>query len=400
MLDNACSPLILVLSFESRAISLSALHFMSTVQDIVRLLETAAPLAYQESYDNAGLQCGLPEAEITGVLIALDCTPAVVAEAKRRGCNVVVCHHPVIFRPLKRLTGKGLVEQTIMAALKADVAIYAAHTNLDNVYQGVNAKLAEKLGLVSTRILAPQTGTLARLTTYVPDQPTPDGQQLADQVLQALYAAGAGQVGNYRECSFQTPGLGTFTPGAGSQPTIGRENQPTALAETRLEVLLPLHRQAVVLAALRQAHPYEEVAYELVKLENQHQDVGAGMVGELPEAINPAAFRQLLKATLGVPVVKYTAFDKDIKKVALCGGAGSFLTGAALAAGADAYVTGDVKYHKFFAPEGRLMLCDVGHFESEQFTGEIFRDLLLAQFGRTFAVLFAETPTNPVQYDC
>lgn len=371
---------------------------MPTVQDLANLLEAAAPLAYQESYDNAGLQCGLPGAEITGVLLALDCTPAVVAEAARRGCNVVLCHHPVIFRPLKRLTGKGLVEQTIMAALRADVAIYAAHTNLDHVRQGVNAKLAEKLGLLNTRVLAPKTGTLARLSTYVPH--TPAYPDLAGQVLQALYAAGAGQIANYKDCSFQVAGTGTFTPGAGTQPAIGTQHQPETVPELRLEVLLPLHRQAAVLAALRQAHPYEEVAYELVKLENEHQDVGAGLVGELPAALPPAAFRARLKAVLGVPVVRYTAFEKDIKKVALCGGAGSFLTGAAVAAGADAYVTGDVKYHEFFAPEGRLMLCDVGHFESEQFTGEIFRDLLLATFGRTFAVLFAETPTNPVYYDC
>jgi dinuclear metal center YbgI/SA1388 family protein len=369
-----------------------------TVQDLTQLLEVAAPLAYQESYDNAGLQCGLPSAEITGVLLALDCTPAVVAEAVRRGCNVVLCHHPVIFRPLKRLTGKGLVEQTIMAALRADVAIYAAHTNLDHVRQGVNAKLAEKLGLVNLRILAPKTGTLARLSTYVPNTPAYPG--LADQVLQALYAAGAGQIGEYKDCSFQAPGTGSFTPSAGTRPAIGAENQPETVAEIKLEVLLPLHRQAAVLAALRQAHPYEEVAYEIVKLENEHQDVGAGMVGELPAALPPAEFRARLKAVLGVPVVKYTAFDQPIKKVALCGGAGSFLTGAAVASGADAYVTGDVKYHEFFAPEGRLMLCDVGHFESEQFTGEIFHDLLLAAFGRTFAVLFAETPTNPVYYDC
>jgi dinuclear metal center YbgI/SA1388 family protein len=371
-----------------------------TVQDLARLLEAAAPLAYQESYDNAGLQCGVPSAEITGVLIALDCTPAVVAEASQRGCNVVVCHHPVIFRPLKRLTGKGLVEQTIMAALKADVAIYAAHTNLDNVRQGVNAKLAEKLGLVNTRILAPKTDTLARLTTYVPNWLANQQQDTVGQVLAALYAAGAGQVGQYKDCSFQIQGTGSFTPGPGTQPAIGAQLQPEVVSETKLEVLLPLYRQAAVLAALRQAHPYEEVAYELVRLENQHQDVGAGMVGELPAPLRPASFRQLLKNALGVPVVRHTAFEKDIQRVALCGGAGSFLTGDAVAAGADAYVTGDVKYHEFFAPEGRLMLCDVGHFESEQFTGEIFRDLLLAGFGRTFAVLFAETPTNPVQYDC
>jgi dinuclear metal center YbgI/SA1388 family protein len=373
---------------------------MPTVQELARLLEATAPLAYQESYDNAGLQCGDPQQEVRGVLISLDCTPAIVAEALRRGCNVVVCHHPVIFRPLKRLTGANEVEQTIIAALKNDVAIYAAHTNLDNVRGGVNDKLAEKLGLVKTRILAPQSGTLARLITYVPDGPDYQEQGLADQVLAALYAAGAGQVGQYSECSFRTPGTGTFTPGTGTHPAIGTEQQPEALPELKLEVLLPLHRQGAVLRALREAHPYEEVAYELIKLENTHQDVGAGMVGELPTELTPAAFRQLLKERLQVPVVRFTAFEKTIKKVALCGGAGAFLIGAARAAGADAYVTGDVKYHEFFGAEGRLMICDVGHFESEQYTGEVFHDLLTAGFGRTFAVLFAETNTNPVQYDC
>ncbi|AWM32447.1 Nif3-like dinuclear metal center hexameric protein [Hymenobacter nivis] len=373
---------------------------MPTVHDLAQLLEAAAPLAYQESYDNAGLQCGDPQAEITGVLITLDCTPAVVAEAVRRGCNVVVAHHPVIFRPLKRLTGANEVEQTIMTALKNDVAIYAAHTNLDNVRGGVNDKLAEKLGLTKTRTLAPQSGLLARLTTYVPNRPEDQATDLAGRVLGALYAAGAGQVGQYAACSFRADGLGTFTPGAGTRPAIGQENHPETVPETRLEVLLPLHCQAAVLGALRQAHPYEEVAYEIVKLENTHQDVGAGLVGELPGALAPAAFRALLKERLRVPVVRFTAFEKEIKTVALCGGAGAFLIGAARAAGADAYVTGDVKYHEFFGAEGRLMLCDVGHFESEQFTGEVFRDLLLAGFGRTFAVLFAETPTNPVHYDC
>jgi hypothetical protein len=219
-------------------------------------------------------------------------------------------------------------------------------------------------------------------------------------VLAALYAAGAGQVGQYSECSFRTEGTGTFTPGPGTEPAIGAQNRPENVPELRLEVLLPLHRQAAVLRALREAHPYEEVAYELIKLENTHQEVGAGMVGELPAPMSPAAFRAMLKQQLLVPVVKHTPFEKDIKTVAICGGAGAFLIGAARAAGADAYVTGDVKYHEFFGAEGRLMLCDVGHFESEQFTYEVFRDLLTAGFGRTFAVLIAETPTNPVQYDC
>ena len=372
---------------------------MPTVQDLARLLEAAAPLAYQESYDNAGLQCGDPQTEITSVLIALDCTPAVVAEALRRGCNVVVCHHPVIFRPLKRLTGANEVEQTIILALKNDVAIYAAHTNLDNVRGGVNDKLAEKLGLTKTRVLAPQSGTLARLITYVPHRPEDQQADVAGHVLAALYAAGAGQVGHYSDCSFRTAGTGTFTPGAGTQPVIGSINQPETLPELRLEVLLPLHRQAAVLRALRAAHPYEEVAYELIKLENT-QEVGAGLVGELSAAMAPAAFRAMLKERLLVPVVRHTAFAREIRTVAICGGAGAFLIGAARAAGADAYVTGDVKYHEFFGTEGQLMLCDVGHFESEQFTSEVFRDLLTAGFERTFAVLISETPTNPVQYDC
>ena len=373
---------------------------MPTLKALTRHLETAAPLAYQESYDNAGLQCGDPQAEVRGVLISLDCTPAVVAEAGRRGCNVVVCHHPVIFRPLKRLTGATEVEQTIIAALKNDVAIYAAHTNLDNVRGGVNDKLAEKLGLLKTSVLAPQSGTLARLITYVPHRPEDQQADVAGRVLAALYAAGAGRVGNYTACSFSLPGTGTFTPGPGTRPAIGTENQPETVAERRLEVLLPLHRQSAVLAALRAAHPYEEVAYELIKLENQHLEVGAGLVGELAEPLAPAAFRALLKERLHVPVVRFTPFDKPIRRVAICGGAGAFLIGKARAAGADAYVTGDVKYHEFFGAEGQLMLCDVGHFESEQFTGEVFRDLLTAGFGRTFAVLFSETPTNPVQYDC
>ncbi len=373
---------------------------MKTVHDLAQLLEAAAPLAYQESYDNAGLQCGDPQAEITGVLITLDCTPAVVAEAVRRGCNVVVAHHPVIFRPLKRLTGSNEVERTIIVALKNDVAIYAAHTNLDNVRNGVNDKLAEKLGLTNARTLAPQSGTLGRLSTYVPNRPADQSNNLASTVLAALYAAGAGQVGNYADCSFQSAGSGTFTPGAGTRPAIGAANQPETVPELRLDVLLPLHRQGAVLRALRAAHPYEEVAYELIKLENTHHEVGAGLVGELPKALSPAVFRAQLKTALHVPVVRFTAFEKDIKTVAICGGAGAFLLGAARAARADAYVTGDVKYHEFFGAEGQLMLCDVGHFESEQYTGEVFRDLLTAGFGRTFAVLFAETPTNPVHYDC
>ena len=364
----------------------------TTVADLARVLEAAAPLAYQESYDNAGLQCGDPRAEVKGVLIALDCTPAVVDEAIRRGCNVVVAHHPVVFKPLKRLTGANEVEQTIIKAIKNDVAIYAAHTNLDNVLAGVNRKLAEKLGLEKLRILDPKGGLLAKLVVYTPPEYT-------DQVLKALYAAGAGQIGKYNDCSFQFPGQGTYTPGPDADPFEGEPGKPERADELRLEVLLPLRLQRSVLQAMRAAHPYEEVAYDLIRLENEHQEVGSGMVGELPETMSPSEFRARLRQALGVPVVKHTAFERPIKRVALCGGAGSFLTGKARAAGADAYVTADLKYHEFFGAEGTLMLCDVGHFESEQFTSELFQDLLKANFTSNFAVLIAETLTNPVRYD-
>ncbi|UYZ63940.1 Nif3-like dinuclear metal center hexameric protein [Hymenobacter weizhouensis] len=365
---------------------------MPTLQDLMRVLERAAPLAYQESYDNAGLQCGDPHLEVRGVLLALDCTLAVVEEARRRGCNVVVAHHPLIFRPLKRLTGASEVEQTLLYAIRHDIALYAAHTNLDNVRLGVNRKLAKKLGLQNLRILEPKAGLLAKLITYVPPTHT-------EAVLRALYQAGAGQVGDYSECSFRVDGTGTFTPGAGTSPYLGQPGTPETAAEQRVEVLLPLHLQAAALRALRQAHPYEEVAYEIIRLENTNQDVGAGMVGELPAPLSPPEFRARLRQALGVPVVKHTDFDQPIRTVALCGGAGSFLIGRARAAGAQAYVTGDLKYHEYFQAEGRLLLCDVGHFESEQFTGEIFRDLLTANFGSTFALLTAETLTNPVRYD-
>ncbi|KAA9325908.1 Nif3-like dinuclear metal center hexameric protein [Hymenobacter busanensis] len=364
----------------------------ATVHDLARALEGWAPLPYQESYDNAGLQCGDPQALVRGVLIALDCTPAIIDEAMRRGCNVVVVHHPVIFQPLKRLTGATEVERTIMRALRLDVAVYAAHTNLDNVRHGVSCHLAEKLGLENLRVLDPKPGLLGKLITYVPSAHT-------EAVLQALYAAGAGRIGDYHDCSFRVDGTGTFTPGPTANPHTGTPNQPETVQEQRVEVLLPLHLQQPALRALREAHPYEEVAYELIKLENQHQEVGSGMIGELAEPLPAKEFLRRLRERLHVPVVKHTEFHAVIRKVAVCGGAGSFLTRKAVAAGADAYVTGDIKYHEFFAPEGRLLLCDVGHYESEQYTGELFRALLTEKFSRTFAVLLAETLTNPVRYD-
>ncbi len=365
------------------------------LHQLTAFLDAFAPPAWQESYDNAGLQCGDPQQEITGATVALDCTEAVVAEAVARGHNLVIAHHPVIFKALKSLTGRTEPERILLAALRAGVAIYAAHTNLDHVAHGVNAEFARRLGLTKPRILAPKAdGALRQLTFLVPTA-------ARESVLTAIHEAGAGRIGAYADCSFSTEGTGRFRPTADANPTIGTAGGPLeTVAEARVEVLVPAPAQAAVLAALRRVHPYEEVAYFLTKLENAHQDVGAGMIGTLPEALQPNDFLSLLKHNLRLNLVKHTAPPADgrpIRTVALCGGAGSFLINEAMRAGADAFVTGDLKYHEYFQADGRLLLCDVGHYESEVATGALLTAALRAEFP-TFAVQMTAVDTNPVRY--
>jgi dinuclear metal center YbgI/SA1388 family protein len=364
------------------------------VKDVIAAIEEFAPPTYQESYDNAGLQVGDPEAAVKGILISLDVTEAVIAEAMERGCNMIVAHHPVIFFGIKRLSGRSYVERVVMQAIKNDISIYAAHTNLDNMRHGVNAKIAEKLGLENTSILTPVKDSLRKLYTYVP-------VTAADKVRESLFAAGAGHVGLYSECSFNTEGLGTFRAAEDANPNIGqaggaRENVP----EIKMEVLLPRHLEGPVLKALKAAHPYEEVAYEVVGLLNANQEIGAGMVGYLPEAMDERDFLALLKREMGADGIRYTELrGKKVQKVALCGGAGSFLLRDAIASGADVFVTGDFKYHQFFDAEGRIVIADIGHYESEQFTKEIFEAILKKKFPN-FATLLSNLSTNPVKYFC
>jgi dinuclear metal center YbgI/SA1388 family protein len=364
---------------------------MTKIKEITGLLEQLAPLSFQESYDNAGLQTGNPEEEVTGVLVTLDCTLEVIQEALAHNCNLIVAHHPVIFRPLKGLTGRNEVEKIIIQAIRHHIAIYACHTNLDSVLPGVNAKICEKLELRATRILAPKRGNLIKLVTFAP-------QDDSAGILEALYQAGAGQIGNYKNCSFQSAGIGTFMPNDLADPKIGQPWVQEYVAEHRLEVLLPDHLQGPVVAALKAAHPYEEVAYDLYRLENVHQEVGAGMVGLLPEPLPAAEFLAYLKAKMNLQQLRHTALPaKNIHQVAVCGGAGSFLVADALRAGADVFVTADLKYHEFFAAEGKMLLADIGHYESEVFTKEIFYDTIVKKF-TNFAVLKSNVNTNPVRY--
>jgi len=364
---------------------------MTSIKDITGFLETLAPSNYQESYDNSGLLTGNPLWLVSGVLVTLDCTEEVVQEAIDNKVNLIIAHHPIIFKGLKKLTGQNYVERTIIKAIKNDVAIYAIHTNLDNVHLGVNKQIAQTLGLINLKILAPKNDTLAQLITFVPKGKT-------DRVLTALHEAGAGNIGNYKNCSFRSTGIGAFLPTENASPHVGSLNQLEKTEEDRIEVIFPIHLKERILDSLRKVHPYEEVAYYISQLENENQEVGSGMIGDLEEEVEPNEFLKRLKTKMKAGCIRHTAvIDKKIKKVAVCGGSGSFLLSKALAAGADIYVSADFKYHEFFDADGKIIIADIGHYESEQYTKELIIGILKEKF-TTFAINFSKTVTNPISY--
>jgi dinuclear metal center YbgI/SA1388 family protein len=364
---------------------------MITIGDVVKHLEDLAPPAFQEDYDNSGLITGDASLAVTSVVVTLDCTEEVVHEAIALGANLIIAHHPIVFRGLRKLTGKNYVERTVIKAIKHDVAIYAIHTNLDNVYAGVNKKIAEQIGLVNLKILRPKKETLGKLVTFIP-------RENADEVLAALHEAGAGNVGNYKNCSFTVEGTGSFMPTESSNPHIGEAGIQEKVNEVRAEVLFPIHLESKVLFALRAAHPYEEVAYYIQHLENENQEVGSGMIGELEVAEEPIEFLERLKISMNTNCVRHTSIVRpEVRRVAVCGGSGSFLLHDAMRANADVFVTADFKYHEFFDSEDKIIIADIGHYESEQFTKELISEVLREKF-RTFAINFSKTVTNPIRY--
>ncbi|MCH2042927.1 MAG: Nif3-like dinuclear metal center hexameric protein [Saprospiraceae bacterium] len=362
------------------------------IGQLLNYLEAIAPLSYQESYDNAGLIVGDRSTEITGVLICLDSLESILEEAEQEGCNLIIAHHPIVFGGLKRFNGRSYVERVVMKAIQKGIAIYAAHTNLDNVYvSGVNAKIAERLGLENTRILAPKSGLLRKLYTFVP-------KNHLGTVRDAVFKAGAGHIGNYSECSFASEGEGTFRGNAQSNPVVGQRGERHVEAEFKIEFIFPAHLQGQIIANLLQAHPYEEVAYDVVNLANSYQRVGSGMVGELAAEMPVQEFLQFLKTRMQTACVRYTKAHKEtIKRVAVCGGAGSFLLKSAIRAKADIFITGDYKYHQFFDADSRIIIADIGHYESEQFTIELFYELITQKF-TNFKVLKTKVNTNPINY--
>ncbi len=361
------------------------------IAEITACLEAIAPLSLQESYDNAGLITGDVNWECTGIITALDATEEVVLEAIEKKCNLIVAHHPMIFGGLKKINGKNYVEKTVITAIKNDIAIYAIHTNLDNVLKGVNGKMAEQLGLINCQILQPKNNTLKKLFTFVPID-------LAEKVRNAIFAAGGGQISNYSECSFNTAGTGTFKAGEGTDPFVGKVGERHTENEMKIEAIFPGWLQGNILAAMIAAHPYEEVAYDIIALDNQQPMVGSGLLGELPGLVTEPELLELIKKQFNLQVIKHTTLTGNmVKKIALCGGAGSFLIGAAIAAGADFYISSDIKYHEFFDANSRLVIADIGHYESEQFTIGLLFDILSEKFPN-FAVLKTGVKTNPVHY--
>ncbi|HMC02132.1 MAG TPA: Nif3-like dinuclear metal center hexameric protein [Flavobacteriaceae bacterium] len=361
------------------------------VQDVINHLEELAPLAYAEDFDNVGLLVGNKNSKVTGVLVTLDTTEDVVEEANDNNCNLIVSFHPIIFKGLKKITGKTYVERTVIKAIKHDIAIFAIHTALDNALQGVNDIICNQLGLTNKQILIPQLATIKKLTTYVP-------KKEAETIREELFNAGAGTIGNYSHCSFNVDGIGTFNGNEDSNPTVGTKGLTHKEEEVKITITYAKHLESNILKTLFKTHSYEEVAYEIVTLENKNQHIGMGMIGELNEPMSEIEFLELLKNKMNSSCVRHSSLlGKQIKKIAVLGGSGSFAIQAAKASGADIYITSDLKYHDFFTAENTLILADIGHYESEQYT----KNFLVAYLTKkiiNFAVVLSKINTNPVKY--
>jgi len=361
------------------------------VSDILSIIEQYAPLSYQESYDNAGLQIGNSNQEVSSVLLCIDITEAIIDDAIAKEAGLIISHHPLIFGGIKRITGASSVERCITKAIQHQIAIYSAHTNLDAVYNGVNAKIAQKIGLNNLQALSPLQGDLLKLVTYVPFE-------YAQKVRNALFEAGSGTIGNYDCCSFNTKGEGTFRANEETSPFVGTKGDLHTEQEVKIETILPRHLKSHVIEALKRNHPYEEVAYDLFQMDNANPLVGIGLVGQLSEPVDEKAFLEYIKEVFSVQCIRHTAFlGKQIKRVAVCGGAGSSYLKHAIRAKADIFITGDFKYHEFFNAENKILIADIGHYESEFFTKELFYDILTKN-NTNFAVHLTDINTNPIKY--
>jgi dinuclear metal center YbgI/SA1388 family protein len=361
------------------------------IKEIIDCIEAFAPISLQEPWDNCGLLTGDLSREAISALITLDVTEQVIDEAIANGNNLIIAHHPFIFSGIKKVNGKNETERILINAIKNDIAIYAAHTNIDVVKNGVSWMMARKLGLEKVSTLSKGNGLLKKLVVFVPESH-------ADAVRNALFDAGAGRIGNYGSCSFNSQGEGTFCGDETTKPFVGQPGETCFEKEVKIETVFPFYLQSKILSSMKKAHPYEEVAYDIYPIENKHDSIGLGVIGMLGAAINASDFLLYAKETFHCATIRYAGnSNRKVQRIALCGGAGSSLIGEAVKAGADVYITGDIKYHQFFESGDQLLLADIGHYESEQFTKELFYEIVTNKFSK-FAIRLSDVQTNPVKY--
>ena len=361
------------------------------IKEVIQHLENMAPISYAEDFDNVGLLVGDKNKEVTGVLVTLDTLEIIIDEAIEKNCNLIVSFHPIVFKGIKKFNGGNYVERVVMKAIKHDIAIFAIHTALDNALQGVNDMICEQLQLINRKILIPQKGTIKKLTTFAPVKE-------ADTLKSKLFEAGAGSIGNYDNCSFSSEGIGTFRALENANPSVGELGETHQEKETQIQITYPKHCEGKILKALFNNHSYEEVAYEVTTLENTNQHIGMGMIGELKEEMEETAFLKHVKTTFKTGCVRHSALlGKPIKKVAVLGGSGSFAIRNAQSAGADIFITADLKYHQFYEAENKLILADIGHYESEQYTKNLIVSYLRKKISN-FAIILSDKNTNPIQY--
>ncbi len=368
------------------------------LKEIISFLESIAPLALQEDYDNAGLIIGNIEKQVESTLICLDVTEAVLEEAVKNGHDLIISHHPLIFRGITKINPDQYPGNIIAGAIRHNIAVYAIHTNLDNVDQGISRLLAEQIGLKDLNVLKPLKGELKKLVVFCPDIKLSDGQYVPGLVRNAMFEAGAGFIGDYDSCSYNTDGMGTFRGLEGTNPFIGTQGKMTVQKEVKIETVVPSYLQNKVIKSMKEVHPYEEVAYDIYPLDNEYEKAGSGMIGDLPLEMTQKEFLNMVRENLGCKALRHSDISKKkISKVAVCGGAGSFLIGDAIRSEADAFISSDLKYHDYFGTNKNLLLVDAGHYETEQFFIDYLYQLLIKKFS-TFAISKTMLISNPINY--
>ncbi len=364
---------------------------MPKISEIISAIEEFAPISLQEHYDNCGVQVGDINQKATGALITFDVTPDAIDEAINSNCNLIISHHPITLSGIKKFTGSSLAEKIVIKAIKNKITIYSAHTNIDKVKNGVSGILANKLGLINQSILAPEKDSLLKIITYVPESH-------AEIVRNAMFNAGAGHIGNYDSCSYNSVGYGTFRGDEDTNPFVGQKGELHKETEVRIESIAPFFLKNKIINAIINNHPYEEPAFDIYNLANENPKVGLGIVGELEKKLSIEEFLTLLKEKTKSECIRYTNAKVDkIKKVALCGGSGSSFLSNAIHSKADVYVSGDFKYHQFFDGYDKIMIADIGHYESEQFIKELFLEIVTKKIPN-FAVRLSKINSNPIKY--